>query len=78
MLVRQAKISERPKLFPSYRKAHTPAEALAELEVVITQLGLKTLMFASLLHRPVEAAQKGRSLKSQRRSTCMRYTQKKR
>lgn len=38
---------------------HTPAEALAELEVAVNQLGLKALMFASLLRRPVEAAQKG-------------------
>lgn len=36
----------------------TPAEALAELEVVVTQLGLKALMFSSLLRRPVEAVQK--------------------
>jgi predicted TIM-barrel fold metal-dependent hydrolase len=36
----------------------TPAEALAELEVVVNQLGLKALMFSSLLRRPVEAAQK--------------------
>jgi predicted TIM-barrel fold metal-dependent hydrolase len=35
-----------------------PEEALVELEVVVNQLGLKALMFSSLLRRPVEAAQK--------------------
>jgi predicted TIM-barrel fold metal-dependent hydrolase len=39
---------------------HTPEEALAELEVVVKQLGLKALMFSSLVRRPIEAAlQKG-------------------
>lgn len=37
---------------------HTPAEALAELAVVVNRLGLKALMFASLLRRPTETAQK--------------------
>ncbi len=36
----------------------TPAEALAELEVVVNQLGLKALMFASLLRRPLATTQK--------------------
>jgi predicted TIM-barrel fold metal-dependent hydrolase len=36
----------------------TPAEALAELEVAVKQLGLKALMFTSLLRRPIEALQK--------------------
>jgi predicted TIM-barrel fold metal-dependent hydrolase len=36
----------------------TPEEALAELEVVVNQLGLKALMFSSLLRRSIEAAQK--------------------
>jgi len=39
---------------------HTPEEALAELEVAVNQLGLKALMFSSLVRRPIEAAlQKG-------------------
>lgn len=37
----------------------TPEEAVAELEVVVNQLGLKALMFTSLLRRPIEALQKG-------------------
>lgn len=37
---------------------HTPAEALAELEVVVNQLGLQALMLTSLLRRPIAAAQK--------------------
>src|SRR5215510_9214384 len=37
---------------------HTPEEALAELEVVVNQLGLKALMFASLVRRPIAAALK--------------------
>lgn len=36
----------------------TPEEALSELEVVVNQLGLKALMFTSLLRRPIEALQK--------------------
>ncbi|NOT56824.1 MAG: amidohydrolase family protein [Deltaproteobacteria bacterium] len=36
----------------------TPAEALAELDVAVNQLGLKALMFASLLRRPLAATQK--------------------
>ena len=37
---------------------HTPEEAVAELEVVVRQLGLKALMFASLVRRPIAAALK--------------------
>lgn len=37
---------------------HTPEEALAELEVVVNQLGLKALMFSSLVRRPIAAALK--------------------
>ncbi len=37
---------------------HTPEEALAELEVVVKQLGLKALMFSSLVRRPIAAALK--------------------
>lgn len=36
----------------------TPTQALAELEVAVNQLGLKALMFAGLVRRPIEAAQK--------------------
>ena len=32
---------------------HTPAKALEELDVVVNQLGLKALMFTSLLRRPL-------------------------
>jgi predicted TIM-barrel fold metal-dependent hydrolase len=35
----------------------TPAEALAELDVAVNQLGLKALMMTSLMRRPVAAAQ---------------------
>jgi len=35
---------------------HTPAEAIAELEFAITELGLKVPMFANLVRRPVGAA----------------------
>lgn len=39
---------------------HTPAEAIAELEVVVKQLGLRALMFSSLVRRPIDVAlQKG-------------------
>ncbi len=34
---------------------HTPAEAIAELEFAINELGLKVPMFANLVKRPVEA-----------------------
>jgi predicted TIM-barrel fold metal-dependent hydrolase len=37
---------------------YTPEEALAELEVVVKQLGLKALMFSSLVRRPIAAALK--------------------
>lgn len=37
---------------------HTPEEALAELEVAVNQLGLKALMFSSLVRRPIAAALK--------------------
>ena len=37
---------------------HTPEEALAELEVVVKQLGLKALMFSSLVRRPIAVALK--------------------
>src|SRR5262249_10744557 len=36
---------------------HTPAEALAELDVTVNQLGLKAMMMTSLLRRPIAAAQ---------------------
>jgi len=36
----------------------TPAEALAELDVVVNQLGLKALMLTSLMRRPIAAAQR--------------------
>src|SRR5205809_1906777 len=36
---------------------HTPAEALAELDVAVNRLGLKALMMTSLLRRPIAAAQ---------------------
>jgi hypothetical protein len=36
----------------------TPEEALAELDMVVNQLGLKALMFSSLPRRPIEALQK--------------------
>jgi len=36
----------------------TPEEAIAELEVVVNQLGLKALMLASLVRRPIAAALK--------------------
>jgi predicted TIM-barrel fold metal-dependent hydrolase len=36
---------------------HTPAEALAELDVAVNQLGLKAMMMTSLLRRPIAAAQ---------------------
>jgi len=35
----------------------TPAEALAELDVVVNRLGLKALMLTSLMRRPIAAAQ---------------------
>jgi predicted TIM-barrel fold metal-dependent hydrolase len=37
---------------------YTPEEALAELEVVVKQLGLKALMFSSLVRRPIAVALK--------------------
>src|SRR5262245_40787891 len=36
----------------------TPATALEELDVAVNQLGLKTMMFTSLMRRPIAAAQK--------------------
>ena len=37
---------------------HTPETALEELDVAVNQLGLKAMMFTSLMRRPIAAAQK--------------------